>query len=106
RHAEQSRPSDLVRDYMNQSGLGAILLTGVTSTGSFDSSARLFVSSRIWTPVPNGAPGVTSQRFPPIPVSAIETGIATLYALGGADNPSNYRVNVGVVNLSATNIQH
>jgi hypothetical protein len=102
----QIRQADFVRDYMNQSGLGAILMTGVTSTGSFDSSARLFVSSRIWTPMPNGAPGVTSQSFPAIPVSAIETGIATLYALGGADNPGNYRVNVGVVNLDSKNVQH
>src|SRR5205085_12552305 len=98
------RSADFVATYLNQSGLGAILMTGVTSSGAPDSSALLFVSSRIWTPQP-GTSGTTSQSLPAIPTNAINTQAAALFAVGGADNPSNYRQNVGIVNLDPTNAQ-
>ena len=76
----------------------------MTSSGAPDSSALLFVSSRIWTPQP-GTSGTTSQSLPAIPTNAINTQAAALFAVGGADNPSNYRQNVGIVNLDPTNAQ-
>jgi hypothetical protein len=98
------RSADFVPNYLNQSGLGSILVTGVTSAGVADPTARLFISSRIWTPQP-GTDGTTSQSLPAIPTSTINTPIAALFAAGGADKPENYRVNVGIVNLDPMNTQ-
>ena len=82
----------------------ALTVTGVTSTGAADSSARLYVSSRVWTPEP-GTTGTTSQSLPAIPTSSINTQIGLLLAVGGADKPENYRVNVGIVNVDPTRTQ-
>jgi len=92
------RSSDFVRDYMNQSGLGSILLTPVTDTGTFDGTARINVTSRIWTIQP-GSTGSTSQNFPGIPTSSINTLSASIFGMGGPDAPDRYRVNIGIVNL-------
>lgn len=98
------RSADFVATYLNQTGLGAIIVTGMTSTGVPDSSALLYATTRIWTPQPNSA-GTTSQSLPAIPMSTINTQVAALFAVGGADNPSNYRTNVGIVNLDPVNAQ-
>lgn len=104
-HASGIRSADFVVQYLNQSGLGSILVTGVQSDGvTPDLNAQLFVSMRVWTPEP-GTSGTTSQSLPAIPMSAVNTQIAALFAVGGADNPANYRVNVGIVNLDPTNAQ-
>jgi hypothetical protein len=98
------RSADFVHDYFNTTGLGSIVVTGVTSAGAIDSTAVLYVNSRIWTPEP-GTSGTTSQSFPAVPVSTINSPVAALFAIGGADNPANYRVNVGIVNVDQTNTQ-
>jgi hypothetical protein len=98
-----TRSSDFVNQVLNQTGLGSIIVTG-TANGTTDSTARLYVSSRIWSPEP-GTAGTTSQSFPAIPLNTINTPIAALFAVGGADNPANYRVNVGVVNVDPTQTQ-
>ena len=98
------RSADFVTNYLNQTGLGALIVTGVTSTGAADSTARLYVSSRVWTPEP-GTTGTTSQSLPAIPTSSINTQIGLLLAVGGADKPENYRVNVGIVNVDPTRTQ-
>ena len=98
------RSSDFVHDYFNTTGLGSIIITGLTSTGTLDSTAALYVNSRIWTPEP-GTAGTTSQSFPAVPLSAVSAASAALFAVGGADNPANYRVNVGIVNIDQTNTQ-
>jgi hypothetical protein len=95
------RSSDFVHDYLNQTGLGSILLTPVTSTGAVDSTALLNVTSRIWTIQP-GTGGSTSQNFPGIPASTISTPQGIILGMGGADAPDRYRVNVGIVNLAST----
>jgi hypothetical protein len=95
------RSADFVTNFLNQTGLGAILVTGVTSTGAADSTALLFATSRIWTMEP-GTNGTTSQSLPSVPINGLFSGAtAGLFAVGGADNPPNYRVNVGIVNVSA-----
>ena len=82
------RSSDFVREILAQQGLGAILVTAVTSDGTTpDTTGALYVQSRIWTPQP-GTSGTTSQSLPAVPVSDVNTQIAALFANGGADNPS------------------
>jgi hypothetical protein len=83
---------------LGKSGLGAILITGVTSTGDLDSAAKLDGYSRIWTPQP-GASGSVSQGFPS--VSFFDSaGSVTAYALGNRHD-SQFRTNAGVVNLDS-----
>jgi hypothetical protein len=96
------RSADFVHDYLNQAGVGSIVLTGAVDGRANDPTARLFVNARIWTSQ-SGSGGTTSQSFPAIPVSTINTPAAALFGLG-ADTP-NYRMNVGIVNLDPTNAQ-
>ncbi len=98
------RSADFVHDYLNTSGLGALVISGMTPNGFLDSTAALNVNSRIWTTQP-GTDGTTSQSFPAIPLSTINTPSAALFAVGGPDDPMKYRVNVGVVNLDPNNAQ-
>lgn len=100
------RSSDFVHDYFNTTGLGSIVVTAaLNSDGSgVDQTGRLFVSSRIWTPQP-GTNGTTSQDLPAIPVSQLNTPAAAIFSMGGADDPSSYRTNVGIVNLDPVNAQ-
>ena len=99
------RSSDFVREILAQQGLGAIVVTAVTGNGTTpDTTGALYVSSRIWTPEP-GTGGTTSQSLPAVPVNAVKTQIAALFAAGGADHPSSDRSNVGIVNLDPINAQ-
>jgi hypothetical protein len=99
------RSTDFVAEVFHTTGLGAVLLTGMQADGTTgDTTARLFASSRIWTPQP-GANGTTSQSLPAVPPATISTPAAALFGMGGADNPSNYRSNVGIVNLDPTATQ-
>jgi len=101
------RSADFVSEVMHQSGIGAIIVTGLNSSGNgLDSSARLFVTERIWTPSQVAAnSGTASQSFPAIPLGTINTPIAAFFGVGGADNVSAYRVNVGIVNVDPVNTQ-
>ena len=90
--------TDFVAQTLGKSGLGAVLVSGVTATLDADSSAQLDGFSRIWTPQP-GAAGTVSQGFPS--VSVLDSiGSLTAYALGNRHD-SQYRTNVGVVNLDS-----
>jgi hypothetical protein len=88
--------SDFVTNTIHQSGLGAILVTGVTSGGNADTNATLDGFSRIYTNQP-GAQGTVSLSFPSIGVLD-SFGNSFAYALGMRHDPS-YRCNVGIVNL-------
>jgi len=90
--------SDFVFQTLGKSGLGAVLVTGVDSNLNPDSSALLNGFSRIWTPQP-GAPGTVSQGFPAVSIFD-SVGSVTAYALGNRQD-SQYRTNVGVVNLDS-----
>src|SRR6185436_9487335 len=97
------RSADFVHEVLNVEGLGAILITGVTSSGDPDRTAWLYVSSRIWTTQP-GSEGTTSQSLPVIDTDTIQTHLHALVSgSGGFENAANYRVNVGVVNLDPIN---
>ena len=92
---------DFVSNVLNQTGLGAILVTGVTSSGSPDPTAALYVQSQIWTPAFGGS---TSQTFPAIPTSSINTASAALF-FPRPQRDGSFRSNVGVVNLDPVNAQ-
>lgn len=88
---------DFVTNVMQKSGLGAILMTGINSTGAPDPSAQLVATSRIWTNQP-GSSGTVSQSLPSIATPDISsTNVAVL----GARRDLRYRTNVGIVNLSS-----
>ncbi len=93
--------NDFVAQDLGKSGLGAILVTGVTSSGAFDSAAQLSGYSRIWTPQPN-ASGTVSQGFPS--VSALDSGGSGVAYAAGVRHDSAYRANAGIVNLDS--VQH
>jgi hypothetical protein len=95
------RSTDFVKEYVHTTGIGSLLVMAVTNVGPLpvvDPTGKLFVASRIWTQQP-GTNGTTSQSLPAIPVATINTPSAAIFALGGADDPPSYRVNIGVVNL-------
>ncbi len=99
------RSADFVHDYLAQTGLGAILVTGVDAAGAMDPNARLYVAERVWTPQP-GTTGTTSQSLPTIPTTAAHTvGPAAIPAMGIPNSSGTYRTNLGIVNLDATNPQ-
>jgi len=89
---------DFVTDVMQQSGLGAILVTGVDTTGAIDASAQLVATSRIWTTQP-GTSGTESQSLPSIASTDIASSAVSIL---GSRRDSRYRTNVGIVNLSST----
>ena len=96
------RSADFVKEQLGRSGLGAIVVTGVTSTGDLDPTAALYASSRIWSPQA-ATGGTTSQSLPAIPTSAINTPDAAIFSLGGQNG--SYRANIGFVNLDPNNEQ-
>ena len=96
------RSEDFVREYLAQSGLGAIVVTGVTSSGDLDPTAALYVNSRIWSPQ-TATGGTTSQSLPAIPISTISAPDSAGFFPGPQSN--NYRVNIGFVNLDPKNEQ-
>ncbi len=99
------RSSDFVNQYLGVTGLGAILVTALDSSGGVDPGGRLYVATRVWTPQP-GTSGTTSQSFPTLPVSAIHTsGPVVIPSMGSPDNTGSYRTNLGIVNLDPLNSQ-
>ena len=103
------RSADFVATQLGRSGLGSILITGINAGGFTDLNAKLFVSVRVWSPQP-GSSGTTSQSLQVHRVRGAhehrdrEEDVVE-DAVGGADNPLNYRANVGIVNLDPTNAQ-
>lgn len=88
---------DFVASNLHRSGLGAIVVSAVGQNGQVDPLGSLFVTSRIWTPQANNSQGTTSQSFPTVNTAEINsTNVAVL----GQRISSQYRTNVGIVNLS------
>lgn len=103
---EVRRFDDFVHNAFRQTGLGAVLLTAVTSTGEPDVNARFHVASRIYSPQPVIG-GTTSQSFPAVPLSSVDvtSGVVTIFGLGAGDELNRFRANVGVANLDASREQ-
>ena len=99
--AQQGTSSnDFVGEIVQTSGLGGIEFVGVTDQGVFDPSAALHVTSRVWTPRPDGAPGTMSQTLPTIVGGQTDT--ANVKAVFGLRRGTQYRLNVGVMNPAST----
>jgi hypothetical protein len=91
---------DFVDRLLQRDGLGAIEIVGVTNTGALDPQAVLHVTSRIWTPRPDGGDGTMSQTFPAVVAGASQASdVKEIY---GMRRGTQYRLNVGVLNPSAT----
>jgi hypothetical protein len=90
---------DFVTNVLHQTGIGAIEFVGVNANGQFDPNARLHVSSRIYTPRPDGSDGTMSQTFPAIILTGSTSNSKTIF---GMRHSSQYRVNVGIANPSET----
>jgi hypothetical protein len=90
---------DFVANVMLQTGVGSIEFVGVTETGAFDPNARLHVSSRIWTPRPDGGDGTMSQTFPALVMPGSAAPSKTIF---GIRHSSQYRINVGISNPATT----
>jgi len=88
---------DFVGTILGQSGLGALLITGVDSMGMPDPGAQLYATERVWTPQPSTG-GTTSQSFPAIATSDINLLRASIL---GQRIDNRYRTNVGIVNLDS-----
>lgn len=96
---------DFVSGVLSTEGLGAVIVQPVLEDGTDDVTAKLMVTSRIWSPAPGrdlSTPGNVSQSFPPIPLSSI---ISTRLAIGGVRQDNFHRLNVGVVNLDTQSSQ-
>ena len=93
---------DFVTDVMKQTGLGAILITGLTSGGILDFGANLVASSRIWSNQP-GSSGTVSQTFPVL--STVDINSNPALQILGVRSDSRFHVNVGIVNLDPTSTQ-
>lgn len=88
---------DFVSTVMEQTGLGAIQIVAIRSDGQPDVEARLYATSRIWTPHPT-AGGTMSQTFPTLPmVSRSDAPPKWIY---GVRRDERYRLNIGIVNTS------
>jgi hypothetical protein len=90
---------DFVGSRLNRSGLGAIVITAVTQDGQVDPLGALFVTSRIWTPQAGNSQGTVSQTFPTVDTSRINSSNV---AILGQRVSSQYRANIGIVNLSTS----
>jgi hypothetical protein len=82
---------DFVTNVLQQTGLGAIVIQAVDGEGTYDSTARLYGTSRIWTPQPGTDHGTVSQTLP---------GQSRKWIFG-VRRDERYRLNVGVLNRDA-----
>ena len=89
---------DFVGATLGKTGLGGILIFGVDGAGNNDSAASLDGFSRIWTNQP-GASGTVSQNFDAVSITD-SIGSLTAYIVG-LKQSSDFRSNVGVVNLDS-----
>lgn len=95
------RSDDFVQEYLHTSGVGAIIVTGLTPGGAPDPAAALFVTSRVWTA--QGSRGQTSQPFDTLPLPTVVTKSAAIYGMGAL--AGSFRINVGVINVDPVNEQ-
>jgi len=86
---------NFVAEFLQRTGLGSIEIVGVNDDNSFDPNAQLHVTSRIWTPRPEGTSGTMSQTFPAI---VLQTETTNVKAIFGVRHSAQYRLNVGIAN--------
>ena len=85
--------SDFVNDFLGTSGLGGLIVIGLTPSGQVDDTAQLDGNSRIWTPAP-GTNGTASQNFPSVSLQ-MPAGAQSSF---GLRSDEFYRSNYGIFN--------
>jgi hypothetical protein len=88
---------DFVNTFLGETGLGAIQIVGIRPDGQPDVEARLYATSRIWTPHP-AIGGTMSQSFPTLTMTTRSD--APPKWIFGIRRDDRYRLNVGIVNYS------
>lgn len=90
---------DFVANNLNKSGIGALMVAAMDSSGNPDTSGNLDAFTRIWTPVP-GFVGTVAQDFPPVTFGDLmgPTGAGSL----GLRQDADFRTNGGIVNLDTS----
>jgi hypothetical protein len=83
-------------DSLGLSGLGCLVVIAIDANGNVDSRASIDGSSRMWMTGSNN-PGTVSQSIPGMPIK--DLGNRTTSSATGLRNDSEFRTNVGVVNL-------
>ena len=91
---------DFVGEILQRTGIGAIHFMAVNQDGTPDPNGVLHVTSRIWTPRPDGGEGTMSQTFPAIVRGAASPSI--LKVIFGQRRSAQYRLNAGVMNPAST----
>lgn len=102
RAASGIQSEDFVTQVLGQTGLGSILITAITASGTADPNGALYASARIWSPQAGTTNGTTSQTFDVIPTTELQ---GRRLSFIGVKRDDRYRVNVGIVNLDQTNTQ-
>jgi hypothetical protein len=97
---------DFLSSRMGLSGLGALLVEGIDSSGNPDPDARLDGFARVWTQQPASSgctnpTGTVSQTLLPVPASHLVGDEFPAFAIGMRQD-ENFRTNVGIVNLSSS----
>lgn len=90
---------NFVADIMQTSGIGAIDIVAVNAENGLDPLGQLHAAARIWTPQPNVAGGEMSQPFPALVFTSSQSPLK--WIMGMRRDP-DHRLNVGIVNPSAT----
>jgi hypothetical protein len=83
-------------DNLELSGLGCLVVIAIDASGNVDSRASINGSSRLWMTGSNN-PGTVSQSVPGMPIK--ELGNRTTLSATGLRTDSEFRTNIGVVNL-------
>jgi photosystem II stability/assembly factor-like uncharacterized protein len=83
-------------DNLGLSGLGCLVVIAIDANGNVDSRASIDGSSRIWMTGSNN-PGAVSQSIPGTPIKYL--GNRTTLSAAGLRSDSDFRTNIGVVNL-------
>lgn len=91
---------NFVNDVLNRDGIGGMQFAALTPDGAFDPNGLLHVTSRIWTPRPDGSAGTMSQTLPS--VIGGDTTFAGVKAIFGLRRSTQYRLNAGALNPSGT----
>lgn len=93
---------DFVGQELELSGVGAILVFPVDSTGELDPDGALDGYSRIWSPAPAGSAGTFSQPFPAVDFDHLVGEYDALIL--GVRQDTGFRTNYGIVNMSGVDL--
>ena len=99
--------TDFLGSQLNRSGLASLVVQAVTSSGTLDPAGKIDGTSRVWTPVPGSnvndeSAGTASQSLLSVPTNHLNNSNFSAFVMGMKQD-DNFRINVGIVNLSPIN---